>query len=81
MYYTIEYTVRGVSFECQVKVNENKTHWVCVYYKNPDNWFIRREPISIEVLNRAKSLSESTFNQTLDTCLQTMYHEKQMELA
>jgi len=68
MYYKIEYTIKGVSFDCIVKALD--THWICVHYYNANRWFIRKEPLSEETLKRGIQCTKEEFNELIQKCYQ-----------
>lgn len=63
-YYKVEFTIQGKHFPCLVKFREGDRHWVCIYINrdNKNDWFIRKEVISQDLLKHGIEIDEMVFN-------------------
>ena len=69
MFFRVEYTIKGKSFDCHVKSDDDAKFWTCVYINplNPKNdCFIRREVGSPFLFNHKIDTDERTFMSALD---------------
>jgi len=69
MYFRVDYTQHGKTFNCFVRTDEGESHWTCVYINplNPRNdCFIRREVSSALLLNHKIDTDERTFTSALE---------------
>ena len=69
MYFKVDYTIHGKSFNCFVKADEENKFWTCVYINplNPKNdCFIRRETGSPFLFNHKIDTDEKTFLSALE---------------
>lgn len=70
-YYLVDFNVQGKWFSCVVKFFEGDRHWTCVYFnkENRNDWFIRKEVISPELLKHGIETSPEVFDARLNQIL------------
>lgn len=70
-YYKVEFTVQGKHFSCVVKFREGDRHWTCVYLNkdNKNDFFIRRETISQELIRYGVEINEDLYEHILNKVL------------
>jgi hypothetical protein len=69
MYFKVDYTIHGKTFNCFVKTDKENKCWTCVYINpfNPKNdCFIRREVGSPFLLKNKIDTDERTFISALE---------------
>lgn len=77
-YYKVEFTIQGKHFPCLVKFREGDRHWVCLYLNkdNGNDWFIRKEVASQDLLKHGKEVDESLFDFYSEKLLKQFTHEQ-----
>lgn len=70
-YYLVDFNVQGKWFSCVVKFFEGDRHWTCVYFnkENKNDWFVRKEVISPELLKHGMEISPEVFDGRLNQIL------------
>lgn len=78
LYYKVEFTVQGKHFPCVVRFRQGDRHWLCVYYnkENKNDWFVRKEVISNELIKHGKQTTKEVFNYVLNKALNEVDNEQ-----
>lgn len=73
-YYIVDFTTQGKFFPCVVKFMPGNRHWTCIYInkENRNDWFIRNEVISPELLSHGTEVTEQVFEMKLNLILQKL---------
>lgn len=73
-YYLVDFTTQGKHFPCVVKFIPGNRHWTCIYINktNRNDWFVRNEVISPELLLHGVEVTEQVFEMKLGLILQKL---------